>query len=224
MKFVAYYRVSTKKQGDSGLGLEAQRATVLSYIKYNGNQLVGEFTEVESGKNDRRQQLAAAIAAAKEEDAMLCIAKLDRLSRNVTFISRLMDSKVRFVCCDMPDATDLTIHIFAAIAEWERERISTRTKEGIQAKRVREPNWQPGTANLTQADKDKAHKIIRYKARMDKKVRWAYHFIKPCREAGDTYQTIANKLNAEGYRTRTGKMFHAMQVFNIWKRFEKNPM
>lgn len=224
MKYVAYYRVSTRKQKDSGLGLEAQRATVLKYIKNNGNQLVAEFTEVESGKNNQRQQIVKAIITAKENNATLVIAKLDRLSRNVTFISKLMDSKVRFVCCDMPDATDLTIHIFAAIAEWERKRISNRIKEAMAAKRVREPDWKPGTPNLTQKDKVKAHETISTKARNDKKVRWAYHFIKPCREIGETYQAIADMLNAEGYETRTGKPFHAMQVYNIWKRFEKKPL
>ncbi len=217
---MAYYRVSTKKQGDSGLGLEAQKESVLGYIRRNGNQLLAEFTEMESGKNDNRPQLKLAILTAKQEDATLVIAKLDRLSRNVSFISKLMESKVRFVCCDMPDATDLTIHIFASIAEWERKRISERTKEAIRAKRLREPNWKPGTPNLTDADKAKAHKSISQKARTDKSVRWAYHFIKPCREKGESYQMIADKLNEEGYRTRTGKLFHPMQVHNIWKRFE----
>ncbi len=220
-RYVAYYRVSTRNQGISGLGLDAQREAVLGYIKRNGNQIVAEFTEVESGNNDKRPQLQQAFQIAKEVDATLVIAKLDRLSRNVSFISNLMDSKVRFVCCDMPDATELTIHIFAAIAEWERKRISERTKEAIRAKRIREPDWRPGTDNLSDADKAKAHKSISQKARSDKSVRWAYHFIKPCREQGQTYQDIANKLNNEGYRTRTGKPFHAMQVYNIWKRFEK---
>jgi DNA invertase Pin-like site-specific DNA recombinase len=224
MKFVAYYRVSTKQQGDSGLGLDAQSATVLGYIIFNGYELVDEFTEIESGKNDKRPQLLKAIAVAKENDATLIIARLDRLSRNVTFISQLMDSKVKFICCDMPDATDLTIHIFAAMAQWERQRISDRTREAIRAKRVREPDWKPGTPNLTDANRQKAYDSITNKARTDQSVRHAYHFIKPCREQGDTFQMIADKLNAEGYRTRTGKTFGPMQVYNIWKRFQKKPM
>ena len=224
MKYVAYYRVSTKQQGDSGLGLDAQSATVLGYIKHNGNQLVDEFTEVESGKNDKRPQLLKALCTAKDNDATLVIAKLDRLSRNVSFISKLMDSKVKFVCCDMPDATELTIHIFAALAEWERKRISERTKEAIQAKRVREPDWKPGTPNLTAEHRQKAYASITNKARTDQTVRHAYHFIKPCRQAGETYQMIADKLNEEGYRTITGKTFGPMQVYNIWKRFQKKPM
>jgi len=96
-EYVAYYRVSTKKQGKSGLGLEAQRDTVQKFIKHNGNQIIAEFTEVESGKNDERPELSKATEMAKEHDATLVIAKLDRLSRNVLFISQLMDEKVKFI-------------------------------------------------------------------------------------------------------------------------------
>jgi DNA invertase Pin-like site-specific DNA recombinase len=217
MNYVSYYRVSTKQQDTSGLGLDAQRTAVLNYINKNGN-LIAEFTEVESGKNNNRTELNKAIQEAKQSDATLVIAKLDRLSRNVFFISQLMESKVKFVCCDMPDATPLTIHIFAALAQWERERISKRTKESLQAKRVRDPNWRPGTNNLTNIGRDKAKKTISINAREDINVRHAFHFIKPLKEKGFSYQQIADKLNNEGYKTRKNCKFNPIQVLNIYKR------
>lgn len=219
LKYVAYYRVSTKQQGFSGLGLEAQQTAVLAYIKRNGNKIVAEFTEQESGKKDKRPELLKAISTAKEHNAMLVIAKLDRLSRNVSFISSLMDSKVKFVCCDMPDATELTIHIFAAMAEHERKLISQRTKAAMQA--LKDRGVKLGTPeNLTDEARAKAHASTSRKAREDVSVRHAYHFICPRRVDGMSYQKIADELNAEGYRTRSGLTFHAMQVRNIWKRFE----
>ena len=218
--FIAYYRVSTKQQGISGLGLDAQKASVLNYIAHNGNIIIGEFTEIESGKHDNRPELQKAINLTKEKNGTLVIAKLDRLSRNMTFISSLMDAKVKFICADMPEATELTIHIFASLAQWERKRISQRTKEALDAKRIREPEHKFGTpANLTNEAILKAHSVVSNNARTSQSVRHAYHFIKSSKESGMSYQSIANSLNKEGYLTRQGKQFHAMQVFNIWKRF-----
>lgn len=220
-KYVAYYRVSTKKQGKSGLGLDAQRDTVQKFIKRNGDQIIAEFTEVELGKNDERTELSKAIEMANENDATLVIAKLDRLSRNVSFISKLMDEKVKFVCCDMPEANELTIHIFVAMAQFERKRISERIKEALDAKRVREPDWKPGNPkNLTKEARQMAYDSISRKAREDKGVRHAFHFIRPLREQGVSYEKIAAMLNKEKYRTRRGKKFSGWQVWNIYKRFE----
>ena len=220
-KFVAYYRVSTKKQGKSGLGLDAQRDTVSKFIKRNGDRIVAEFTEVESGKNDERTELSKAIEMANENDATLVIAKLDRLSRNVSFISQLMDEKVKFVCCDMPEANELTIHIFAAMAQFERKRISEWIKEALDAKRVREPDWKPGNPqNLTKEARQKAYDSISRKAREDKGVRHAFHFIRPLREQDVSYEKNAGMLNKEKYRTRRGKKVSGWQVWNICKRFE----
>lgn len=132
-KYVAYYRVSTKAQGSSGLGLEAQRASVAGFVKGSDRRavIVAEFTEVESGKKDKRMELMAAIERAKREGAVLVIAKLDRLSRNASFIFTLRDSRVNFLCVDMPDANTLTIGIFATLAQHERELISQRTKAAL---------------------------------------------------------------------------------------------
>jgi DNA invertase Pin-like site-specific DNA recombinase len=136
MKFVAYYRVSTKRQGISGLGLDAQRESVKNFVTgVKGTTLVAEFTEVEHGtrKGNHRPQLAAALAQCRVHGATLVIAKLDRLARNVAFVSNLMESNVEFTACDFPQANRLTIHILAAVAEHEAQCISERTKAALQS-------------------------------------------------------------------------------------------
>jgi len=137
MDYIAYYRVSTAKQGLSGLGLDAQREAVEGYLNGNGSHLVREYTEVESGKRNDRPQLAAALAECKRLKAVLVIAKLDRLARNVHFISGLMESGVDFVAVDMPTANRLTLHILAAVAEHEREMISQRTRAALAQAKLR---------------------------------------------------------------------------------------
>jgi DNA invertase Pin-like site-specific DNA recombinase len=132
-QYVAYYLVSTQKQGSSGLGLQAQKETVRQFI--GSNILITEYTEIESGKNDKQIELLKAIADANKNNATLIIAKLDRYSRNVGFIFQLRDSKVDFTCCDIPDANTMTIGIFALLAQQERELISERTKKALQAKK-----------------------------------------------------------------------------------------
>lgn len=132
-KIISYIRVSTQKQGQSGLGLEAQQKAVQHYLVEKGAELVAEFVEVESGKktDKERPELAAALAACKKQKAVLVVAKLDRLARNVHFISGLMEAKVRFVALDMPEANELTLHVMAAFAEHEAKRISERTKAAL---------------------------------------------------------------------------------------------
>jgi DNA invertase Pin-like site-specific DNA recombinase len=136
-KLVAYYRVSTARQGRSGLGLEAQQAAVQSYAATLGKEVTEEFVEVESGKNAARPKLIAALELCELTGARLAIAKLDRLSRNVQFISSLMESGVRFTAVDMPEATELTIHIMAAMAQHERKMISERTRAALKAAKAR---------------------------------------------------------------------------------------
>jgi DNA invertase Pin-like site-specific DNA recombinase len=128
-KFIAYFRVSTEKQGKSGLGLDAQREAVLAYLDGGRWTLVQEFVEVESGKRNDRPQLTAALAACKKHKTKLVIAKLDRLSRNLAFIAALMESGVEFIAVDNPHATKLTVHILAAVAQHERELIAQRTRD-----------------------------------------------------------------------------------------------
>jgi DNA invertase Pin-like site-specific DNA recombinase len=140
-KFIAYYRVSTARQGQSGLGLEAQQDAVKAFLNGGDWELLSEFKEVETGKGAdalaKRPQLRAALEAARKQGATLIIAKLDRLARNVHFVSGLMESRVRFVACDMPEANELTIHIMAAFAEHEAKRISQRTKDALAVAKAR---------------------------------------------------------------------------------------
>lgn len=136
-RFVAYYRVSTAGQGRSGLGIEAQQAAVKAYLTGRDHQLVAEFTEVESGRKADRPKLAEALAMAKRQKAVLVIARLDRLARNVAFIASLMESKVEFIACDLPQATPFTLHIMAAVGEAEAKAISERTKAALAAAKER---------------------------------------------------------------------------------------
>ena len=136
-RFVAYFRVSTDRQGKSGLGLEAQRASVINYLNGGTWELVGEFVEVESGKHSDRPRLAEALQTCRKHRAKLVIAKLDRLSRNLAFIATLMESGIKFVAVDNPHANKLTVHILAAVAQHEREAISERTKDALRAAKAR---------------------------------------------------------------------------------------
>jgi DNA invertase Pin-like site-specific DNA recombinase len=137
MKIIAYYRVSTAKQGKSGLGLEGQRAALETFASQQGATVVADYQEIESGKRSDRPQLARAVAHAKRSKATLVVAKLDRLSRNVAFLSTLLESGIDFVACDNPHANKFTIHILAAVAEHEAEAISLRTKAALEAAKRR---------------------------------------------------------------------------------------
>lgn len=134
---VAYFRVSTAKQGRSGLGLEAQQESVRAYAKATGRRIVAEVVEVETGRSAARPKLAEAMTLCRLHRATLVIAKLDRLARNVAFTSAMMESGTDFVAVDNPHATRLTIHILAAMAEHEAAMISTRTKEALAAAKAR---------------------------------------------------------------------------------------
>lgn len=134
---VTYARVSTLRQGHSGLGLEAQQQALSSFAASGGHRVVAAYVEIESGKHADRPELRAALAACRLHRATLCIAKLDRLSRNMAFIANLMDSGVDFVACDMPAASRISLHIMAAMAEYERDMISQRTKAALAAAKAR---------------------------------------------------------------------------------------
>jgi DNA invertase Pin-like site-specific DNA recombinase len=134
---IAYYRVSTDKQDKSGHGLGAQRAAVEAFAKAHNLPVISEYTEVETGKKNDRPQLNAALKACKKQKARLVIAKLDRLSRKLSFITMLIDSNIDFICCDNPHATKLTLHILGAMGEHERDMVSKRTKEALAAAKQR---------------------------------------------------------------------------------------
>lgn len=208
-RIVAYYRVSTKQQEVSGLGLDAQRQAVERYTQSKGWVISAEFTEVETGTNKRqRTEIYNAIDAAKHDGCTLVIAKLDRLARSVSFISTLMDSKVDFVACDLPDASPLTVHIMAAMAEHEAKEISQRTKAALRAKRLRDGEWR--ISQLNNEARQRSLATRREKAR--KKLQQATYTANLLRDAGFSFQKIANKLNEQGYATSRGRKFKAMTV------------
>jgi DNA invertase Pin-like site-specific DNA recombinase len=219
-RFVAYYRVSTQRQGASGLGLEAQRKAVLDHLNGGSWELVAEFVEVESGKRNDRPKLAEALAACRKHKATLVIAKLDRLARNVRFIAELMESGVAFVAVDMPMANRLTVHILAAVAEHEREMISSRTRAALAAAKARgrRLGW------AIEGRRDEQRKAARRGAdrgrqRADAFAENVLPVIESIRRAGiTTLSDIAEALNMRGIRTARGGKWYAMTVRNILQR------
>lgn len=204
-KYVAYLRVSTSSQGASGLGLEAQRSAVSGFVR-GKDVLIAEYVEVETGKNNNRVQLNAAIAFAQQNKATLLIAKLDRLSRNAAFIFTLRDTGVDFIAVDMPDANSLTIGIFAVIAQAEREAIAKRTRDALAAKRAR--GEQLGTLqNLTPEGRVKGRIQRTQNARNNKANLQARQLIKLLGDQGLSLSKIADTLNDSGYTTRRGCRF-----------------
>lgn len=212
-QYIAYFRVSTQRQGASGLGLAAQRTSVSAYI-YNRGVIVAEFTDIESGKKNNRPELLKAITYCKEKGGILLIAKLDRLTRNVAFIFTLRDSGVEFVCADMPEANTLTIGVMATMAQHEREVIGDRTRKALAEKK--RAGFQLGKPeNLTSAASQKGLAIRQQNAREHDNNRRASAFAKSLRNAGESWSGIATILNENGFRTRKGKQFQAVQVQRI---------
>jgi DNA invertase Pin-like site-specific DNA recombinase len=208
-KLIPYYRVSTKRQGESGLGLEAQQFTVQDFARNGQHEIIAAYHEVETGKKSDRPELTRALAHAKRAKATLVIAKLDRLARNVHFLSGLMESRVEFTCCDMPSANKLTLHILAAVAEDEARRISERTKAALAAFKAR--GGKLGTvANLTREAGRRGAETNRAEART------AYASILPqlreWRAAGLSFGKISARLNDTGQTTRSGCLWNPAQV------------
>jgi DNA invertase Pin-like site-specific DNA recombinase len=220
IKIIAYFRVSTRKQGDSGLGLEGQEAAVKTFAQQRGGKILGSYTEVESGKIAERRELNKALAHARRSKAILVVAKLDRLARNVAFLSALMDSGVEFVACDNPHANRLTIHILAAVAEDEAHRISERTKAALAAYKARGGKLgasRPECRTLT----NEARKLGAQRSGAVAKdlAEKAYHDIEPLFaeffDQGLSMRAIARKLNEMGHTTRRGKPWNHVQIGRI---------
>jgi DNA invertase Pin-like site-specific DNA recombinase len=213
-EFIAYYRVSTSRQAQSGLGLEAQKQAVLDFINGNGDQIVAEFTEVESGKRCDRPQLNDALDRCRETGAKLVIARLDRLARNAAFLLTLRDSGVEFVAADMPDANRLTIGIMALVAEDEADRISQRTKAALAAAKARGVklggirSWEAVNTSIS-----------RRTCAADQHAASVAPIIKEIRAAGiSSLEGIAQALQARGIRTARGGRWHAQTVRNVMLR------
>lgn len=200
--FVAYLRVSTARQGESGLGLDAQRATVEAFARQQGGAIVATHVEVESGKRSDRPELAKALAAARKGRATLLIAKLDRLARNVAFIAAMMDAGVDFVACDQPFASRLTLHILAAVAEDEARRISERTKAALAAAKARGTKLGSPIAAQTIEKARAARSVYANKANETTRA-----VIRDIRANGvETLTGIARTLQARGVRTPRGNV------------------
>mgnify|MGYP003120776353 FL=1 len=212
MKYVAYYRVSTKKQGESKLGLKAQKEAVKRYI--SPNDIYHEFTEVETGTNKKeRPILKEALELCKELGATLVIAKLDRLARNVQFVSSLMDSGIKFKAVDMPHANELTIHIMSAIAQNEAKVISQRIKDALA-----QSDKELGTpANLTlEAKKKGLESILKTRRNNPRRIR-AIAFLKSLDYKNASLRELAAELNNNEFRTSNNKEFSATQVSRLIK-------
>jgi len=221
-RFVAYFRVSTDRQGRSGLGLEAQQAAVREFVRGRG-ELVEEYTEVETGKRADRPQLAKALAHSRRQKATLVIAKLDRLARNVAFTATLMESGADFIACDIPEANRLTIHILAAVAEDEAHRISERTKAALAAYKARGGLLGAARPECREVSLEAGRKGSRIgAAKVAENARAAYSDILPTmtllRDNGHSLREIASHLNETRHVTRQGYSWNPTQVKRVLDR------
>jgi DNA invertase Pin-like site-specific DNA recombinase len=223
--FVAYYRVSTVEQGRSGLGLEAQQQAVRTYLDGGCWKLIGEHTEVESGKLRDRPQLKSALEQCRLTGSTLVIAKLDRLSRNVAFLAQLMDSNdVQFVAVDNPHATRFTLHILAAVAEHEAAQISARTKVALAAARTRGQRlggWRPtrkdGKAR-TPPGAFQAAAAAAWKAKANERAARVLPIARELQAQGQSLRQIAAELTARHVATLRGKAWSASSVHRLLAR------
>lgn len=213
--FVTYLRISTERQGQSGLGLEAQRAAVSDYLRGRG-EAVAEFVEIESGKRTDRPELALAVAEARRRGAVLLIAKLDRLARNVAFIANLLESGIDVTAADMPEANRFVLHIMAAVAEQEGRAISERTKAALAVAKARGAKL--GWANPERAAEQR--QAARNGAAVNKEkaqqhARNTLPLIEQIRAEGASLRQIAAELNARGIKTARGGKWHPTTVRNV---------
>jgi DNA invertase Pin-like site-specific DNA recombinase len=214
-KAIPYYRVSTERQGHSGLGLDAQQKAVRDYAILHGLELLNEFIEIESGAKNQRPILIQALIECEQAKAILLIAKLDRLGRNVAFISKLMESDVDFVAVDNPSANKLMVHIIAAFAEHERDQISIRTKEALAAAKKR--------GILLGVYGSKVLALQNKQAAMQFAIKMKPIIEELRRKGHVTVRDIANRLNKKGIKTFTGQSakWHITTVYTLLKRIEK---
>ena len=221
--FVAYYRVSTHKQGVSGLGLKAQKKTVLSRVDSEGGFLLAEYIEIQSGRFAGREELQEAIEHCKRSGATLLIAKLDRLARDVEFLFSLRNSGVDFVACDLPDLNTMTLALFASFAQHEAERISQRTAEALREKRERDGEWR--VSNLDEKSRLRGARTNKRRAEEHPANRRALSTLRLIVEGAQsrgekrpTLQFLADYLNEGGFRTPKQKQFTKTQVSRLLKR------
>ena len=207
-RYISYLRVSTHRQGSSGLGLEAQREAVKRHIITTGSELLSEFVEIESGRVNDRPVLTEAMAACKRTGATLVIAKLDRLGRNLAFVAKLMESSAEFLALDAPFANRLMLHILAAFAEHEREQIAQRTKAALTMAKARGVRLGTNGAKLAANHKASAKAFAE---------NLAGPFERAKKAGAHTLQQIADSINLEGVKTREGARWTPTSVSRILK-------
>ena len=216
-RFIAYYRVSTKQQGTSGLGLEAQKSSVEAFVSARGGVILESYKEVESGRNCHRQTLQAAIRHANATSSRLVIARLDRLARSVSFTSKLMESSVDFVAVDLPEANKLTIHIMAAMAEHEAEMISKRTKAALA--KAAERGVKMGNPKLHLVTKNTAAaRAVNVRLARERAESYRQVVMELKSEGVSTYTRLAERLNDEKWYTPRGAQWDATRVRRLLDR------
>lgn len=221
-KYICYYRVSTKKQGKSGLGLDAQRTICENYVENQKGIIVNSFVEVESGKNDNREQLHTAIAECKQTNSTLLIAKLDRLSRNVEFIFSLKNSGVNFTCVDIPELNTMTLGIFSTFAQSERERISERITVALAEKKRQGVKLGKPENLADNFEKAYTNSLTtrQSNAMNNENNRKAGLLVVSLRNGGKTWNEITTTLNKNGFKTRRGGVFGVTQVIRLYSRYQ----
>lgn len=219
-KYVAYLRVSTQKQGYSGLGLEAQREIIHNHL--HDTTLIAEFVEVESGRKSDRPKLKEALALCRKDGATLIVAKLDRLARSVSFLSNLLESDVEIVFCDFPQANKMVLHIISAISQYEAELIAARTKASLQAKKAR--GFKLGNPeHLLNKHKQAIQNSIRtcrVKADNNPNNKRAVAMLRILMKENRSYSEMASILNQEGFVTSRGCSFTKSTVYKLIKRYK----
>lgn len=230
-KYIAYYRVSTQRQGKSGLGLAAQREYVRNFLR-DDNPLVNDYQDIETGKNSNRPELLKAIEECKKTGATLLIAKLDRLSRNAKFILTLRDSKVDFICADMPDANSLTIGMMAIIAQDEVERISKRVKDALGvikdkldrgethvSKNGNVINKLGSGTGISEEVRNKGLQVRQDNAKNNPESKKAGALIVSLKESGKSFYAITKILNQSGFKAPKGGEFSQAQTKRLYERY-----
>lgn len=216
MKFIAYYRVSTEKQGKSGLGLEAQRESVLHHVEQEGGALVAEYSDVISGSSETREQLDLALRRCEREKATLIISKLDRLARQLSFLAKFIESKVPLVVAELPHANKMLLQMMAVFAEAERDMVSQRTKDALAAAKKRgvvlgNPRLADARASAASVREKKADAFaLQY-----------YDNIRRMKENGYGLAKIAELLNDAGKHGPRGGRWYATSVSNLISRAER---
>ena len=216
-KYIAYYRVSTVKQGQSGLGLEAQKASVADYLAGVSGELINEYTEIQSGKKNNRLELDKALRKCRLTGATLLIAKLDRLSRNAAFLMNLQESAIKFIACDMPEANNLTVGLMACLADYERVLISNRTKEALKAAKARGVKLGNPKLDQVRCTDTTAARTARVEKAKERNTEILEVINEIQSNAGSelSLRQISKQLNEAGYTTARGKAWQATSVMRV---------